>query len=589
MRKLPLFVAILFLFPSLVRAQAFEKKTEIKMDFPMMNQPPKPAGPVLDAMAQDRKSLQEVGLSVDGPALLDYFKKRTYPEADPKEMADLIQKLGDEDFETREKSYERLLALGAGALFGIKEAEKNKDPEVNRRADEIRHRIEAKADPNIQAATARLIAKLKPAGSAAVLLNYLPFAADQEVTDEIGKTLGAIAVVGGKADPALVQALTDKVPIKRAVAGEACARARIAEQLPVVRKLWHDSDPSVRLRVALASVPLKEREIVPVLVDLLNYLNPDQLWPVEEVLVRLAGDKTPNVSLGTNDPTRKKCHDAWQAWLDKEGKTINLAKLEEPQVMLGFTLIVHQNINRVMAGGLRRPQVGEVQEIDIAKKVRWKFDVPTFPVDAQIVKVDGTDRVLIAEYQGGKISERDFKGEVKWEKNVGGPPIGVQRLPNGNTFVVMQSRLLEMDRDGKEIFSLNRPTHDIFRGRKVRNGDVIFITNNGTLTRVEGKTQKVLKSFHVGQIPILFGSIDVLPDGGVLVPDYHQNRVVEYNVDGKQMKTINVPLPNAVMRLPNGNTLVSSQNTNRVTEFDRNGTEVWSNNVLGMPCSARRR
>jgi hypothetical protein len=96
--------------------------------------------------------LRDLGLGTDGAALLDYFKKRTFPEANPKETAILIAQLGDEDFEVRERAYDRLLVLGAGALVRIKEAEKNKDAEVNRRADELRHRIEAKGEPAIQAA-----------------------------------------------------------------------------------------------------------------------------------------------------------------------------------------------------------------------------------------------------------------------------------------------------------------------------------------------------------------------------------------------------------------------------------------------------
>src|SRR4029077_9522767 len=119
----------------------------------------------------------------------------------------------------------------------------------------------------------------------------------------------------------------------------------------------------------------------------------------------------------------------------------------------------------------------------------WKFDVQGYPVDAQIVKVNGAERVLVAEYnlpptQGGRVSERDFKGEVKWEKNVGGNPIGVQRLANGNTFVVMQNRLVELDRNGNEAFTMNRVNHDIFRARKLRNGEVVYVTNSGAFTRI---------------------------------------------------------------------------------------------------------
>src|ERR1700674_3390075 len=73
-----------------------------------------------DTTADDQKMLRALGMGIDGPALLDYFKKRTYPEANPKEMVVLIQQLGDEDFDIREKAHERLLVLGAGALVGIK-------------------------------------------------------------------------------------------------------------------------------------------------------------------------------------------------------------------------------------------------------------------------------------------------------------------------------------------------------------------------------------------------------------------------------------------------------------------------------------
>lgn len=541
-----------------------------------------------DRTMDDEALLRNLRLGTSGPALLDYFRKRTYPEANPKEMTVLLGNLGDDDFTTRERAYARLLVLGAGALVGIKEAEKSKDPEISRRADELRQRIEANAEPSIQAATARLIAKTKPAGAAKVLLDYLPFAADRMVIDEICQALGSVAIVGGKIEPTVVQALGDKIPIKRAAAGEALARAGAQAQWPGVRKLLRDDDPLVRLRIAVALVPLKEREAVPVLVDSLGILNPDQLWRAEEILVRLAGDQAPAVSLGTTEVGRKACHAAWKAWLDKASKSIDLAKLGQTPAMLGYTLIVqHNNVNRLGVG--RRGNQSEVMELGVGKRPRWKFEMATYPVDAQIVRVDGADRVLVAEYQGNRVSERDFKGEVKWEKAVAGNPIGVQRLAGGNTFIVTQNRLMEVDRKGTEVFVLDRRGPDIVRARKARNGDVVFITQNGMLTRVDAKSQKVLKSFHVGQVPMLFGSIDILPGGGVLVPNSQQGRVEEYDADGKQVKTINMQWPNGVMRLPNGNTLITSQNTRRIAEFDRAGHEVWSYTADGMPFNARRR
>lgn len=539
-----------------------------------------------DTTPEDQKLLREMGLGTDGPALLEYFKKRTFKEADPKKVETLIKQLGHEEFAVREKAFAELTALGSSALVGLKQAEDNPDTEVKRRAAELRQSIEAKAEPQVQAATARLIAKVKPDGAAEVLLAYLPFAADQAVIDEIAKALAGVAVRDGKAAPAVVQALADKHPLKRGAAAEALARAKAKDQLPSVRGLLKDADPAVRLRASLALVTFhKAADAVPVLIETLAHLPPEQLWSAEELLVRLAGDQTPSVSLGTNEISRKEAQKAWAGWYEKHKKGLDLARLDAPQTLLGYTLMVQQGLRAING---RRVQ-GEVLEIKAGAKegeVRWRFEVPTYPVDAQVV---GQDRVLVAEYQGGRVTERDFKGNVVWEKAVGGNPIGVQRLPNGNTFVVMQNRLVEIDRQGKEVFTLQRQNHDIFRARKLRNGEVVFVTNQGQLTRMEGKTQREIKTFHVGNIPVLFGSIDVLPGGGVLVPQFHNNQVTEYDANGKEVARFPLQFPNSAQRLPNGNTLVASQNARRVVEFDRTGREVWSYTTDGMVFNARRR
>ncbi len=533
-----------------------------------------------DTTADDQKTLRDVGLSADGPALLDYFKKRTFPEADPKRVAALIQNLGDEDFEAREKAHRELLNLGSTALVALKQVERHPDVELQRRVMDLRQKIEAKAEPHIQGATARLVAKTRPPGAAQVLLNYLPFAADQHVTDEVCKALGALAVEQGKVEPALIQALSDKIAVKRGGAAEALARAKVAEHLTAVRKLLHDPEPSVRLRVGLALVPHKEKEVIPVFISLLGQLAPEQLWPVEEILVKLAGDGAPTVPLGTNEVARKQCEQAWNDWF-KNQKQIDLAKLDEPTTMLGYTLIVQQSFNRI-----GRVPAGQVLELDRNKNEKWKFDVPTTPVDAQVV---GPDRVLVVEYQGGRVTERDFRGNIHWEKATNGMPIGAQRMPNGNTFVNTQQMLAEYDRKGHEVWSYHRPQGDMFRARKLRNGEIVFITSSGLLVRMDQKNQQT-QSFQVGQPFNLFGAFDVLPNGNVVVAQQQNQRVVEFDRNGGQVNTYSTNFPNSVVRMPNGHLLVSSINNRRVVELDRNGREVWSHSTADTTIyNARRR
>jgi len=546
-----------------------------------------PAGETAtDSITADETLVRRGGLDVKGPSLLKYFRERTFAEANPERMAALLRELGSDTFTAREKAYRDILAMGGGALFALRQAENTPDTEVKRRVIELRHRIEDKPDPAIQEATARLIRVRKPAGAADVLLAYLPFAADDRVVNEIGKALTAVALTAGQPDPAVMAALNDKVALKRATAGQALVLSGATDQLPVVRQLLKDVEPLVRFRVALALVMRKDKTAMTPLIETFAHLPAEQLWTAEEMLVHLAGDNAPQVSLGTEEITRKRCRDAWMAWWEKDGAKVDLARLDRLPAQLGYTLVVQFNFNRVAAIG-RQPAAGEVLELDNSRvpKTRWSFDIPTYAVAGQVV---GPDRVLIAEYQGMSVTERDFKGNIKWQKNVGGNPIDVQRLANGNTFVVMQHRLVEMDSNDKEVFVMQRP-HDVLRARKTRGGDIIVITHLGMLQRIDGKTQKELKSFHVGQIGSLFGNIDVLPNGNVLVPQLQGQQVVEYSADGQQVWSAQVPQPCSVARLPNGHTLVSSQNNRRIVELDRGGREVWAYTASGMVFQASRR
>jgi hypothetical protein len=106
---------------------------------------------------------------------------------------------------------------------------------------------------------------------------------------------------------------------------------------------------------------------------------------------------------------------------------------------------------------------------------------------------------------------------------------------------------------------------------------------------MDAKTQKINKSFNVTGVQVLFGNMEVLPNGNIIVPHYQQQRVVEYDKDGGQVATFNTNWPNSVVRLPNGNTLVASQNSRSIVEFDTNRNQVSTHQTDGMVFVARRR
>src|SRR5207248_2224252 len=83
-----------------------------------------------------------------------------------------------------------------------------------------------------------------------VLLAYLPRAESSAVIDEVRGALVQAAFDEGKAAPALVQALSEPVALRRAVAAEALCQGRTGPLPAEVFSLLQDARPLVRLRAA---------------------------------------------------------------------------------------------------------------------------------------------------------------------------------------------------------------------------------------------------------------------------------------------------------------------------------------------------
>jgi hypothetical protein len=512
-----------------------------------------------DPSAADEELLKKAGVGTDGAALLEFFRGRTVDGGDQERIEKLIKDLGSDDFETREAASGRLAGIGARAKPLLKAAADDPDVEVSRRAKECLQKIDQGFGSLTLSAAARLVARRKPDKAVEVLLAYLPSAEDEMVAEEVRATLGALALKDGKADPALVAALGDKSPARRAAAAAALCQAKATDHLPAVRKLLEDADATVRARAAVALVALREKEAIPVLIDVLGRLPAHQNNGVEDLLYRLADDKAPTVPPGTDEAGRKKYREAWKTWWDDHGSKADVAKLEEAGKPLGYTLVVLLD-------------KGKVMELDKDNKPRLELEGFDFPLDVQLLP---GDHVLVAEHNGGRVTERDKKGAIVWEKKVDGP-LAAQRLPTGNTFVCSRTQLLEFDKAGKEVFSYSSPRGEQFmKAMKLRNGDYAFVAQLGATRFVRLSPEgKELATFNV-DVRTSGGRIDVTPKGNVLIPENGNNRVAEYDPQGKIVWEVAVEQPIAAVRLTNGNTLVTSMNQNRAVEFDRAGKEVW--------------
>lgn len=508
----------------------------------------------------------------DGPALLALLGEHTLTPQLRHKIKERIGKLGDDEYVAREAAARELFALGRVTLPQLREALKNRDFEIAHRARLLVDRIEKEPSRNLPSAALRLLALRKPPGAAEALLAYLPLAEEDNLTDEVKKSLTLLARRDGKLDAALVNALANDSPLFRSVAAEALLQGGGKEGRTAVRFLLKDKDAAVRLRVALALVITGERQAVAVLIDLLPEVSDDQIGQIEDILTQLAGDAAPETPWGTEGSDKKKCRDLWAAWWKANGEQIELTRLTA-RPWYGYTLLCDSGRNRVY-------------EIDRNGKERWGIEGVPFPVDAWVV---GGNRVLIAEYGGRKISERDLQGKILWTKPTQGQPVNVQRLPNGHTFIATLTQIVEVDRAGKEVYTIRNIGGGITAAYKARDGRIVCLAHNGGQCLFLDASGKILKQFASNRDGTWTSGIDLLANGHILITQPNRSKVSEYDRNGKRIVEVDAPLATTATALPNGHFLVASSAGHRAFEVDREGKVVWEHKSGGNIFRARRR
>ena len=524
-----------------------------------------------DSSADDEAILKGAGVPTDGPALVAFFQQRTPSEEKRQKLAKTIRRLGDNTFSVREQASAALVASGSLAEPLLKAALADADLEVARRAGQCLELIQSRSDQDLARAAARLLAVRQPEGVTEVLLDYLPFANDELLEEDLLRALGSVGWQGGRPRLVLVKALKDAVPARRAAAALVLGRRGDAALRAEVVSLLADADPRVRLRAAQGLVAGKEKRAVPTLVALLTEAPPALASQAEETLYHIAGEEPPQAS-----GSAAQCRDSWASWWRDHEATIDLARLGQPPHALGLTLIVVYD----GYGGH-----GRVWEMQKDGKPRWTLNDVRGCLDGQMI---AANRVLLAEYDGLRVTERTVDGKMLWKFDLSERPVSCQRLPNSNTLIATNHQILEVTREGK--IAATRPSHHglIFTAQKLRNGNVVYATHDGMLVELSSTGEEVA-TFNFPRPTQGLVSVEVLPGGRYLIPITASNKIVEFNRGGKSVWECPVANPTAATRLANGNTLICSNHDKRVVEVDRSGKVVWEQLLEGRPFRVHRR
>lgn len=507
---------------------------------------------------EDEKVLASAGIPSDEKSLIDFLSRRSRETADKSQIKLLISKLGDDSFEERELASARLCALGMVALADLKQASDSADVEIARRSKECIQKIDEGARKKILSSVVRTLGSTKSPTALKTLMNYAPYSHEDRTFEDL-----VLAMIQcGKDDAtALKEIQMNSTVVEndwlKVAAGCALVKLDQEKGRQSADNLLKLRDPHASFEMGLALAGLGEVRGITAMATVMDRLDPWEFSLTDHLLRKLTRAEKPPTNL-SNVQTKEN----WLKIISNAEWKPTSQEITKASSEVGKTLVVLLD-------------AGKIQYMDRNNQVLWSIDGLQFPLDAQIID---TETVLVAEHQGNRVTRRDRKNQIVWEKKIDGP-LASHRLEDGSTFIANKNEIQIVAEDGKTISTFTPANGEIImRASPLNNGEmcVILSTPQGNNRCVVlDKGQKEKSSFEV-DVRTSGGKVSVLANGNVIITEVYGNRVVEYNPAGKEVWHLECEQPVAATRLANGNTLVTSMTQLRAFEINPKGKEVWS-------------
>ncbi|MCX7700784.1 MAG: HEAT repeat domain-containing protein, partial [Gemmataceae bacterium] len=397
---------------------------------------PPMTGGTATAEAELTKLLGDAG----SDKLIDYLRQQILTEPVQRRIEELIRQLGDPTFRARQAAQRQLIEIGPVALPQLRRATTHPDQEVAGRARRCIQELRQGPRANLTIwAIDMLVARQEPR-LLPLLFDLIPATDDDPLASVIADSLVKLA----EKQPAHRQTIREALdlPRSRPTALRVLLRLNdpdLQQQLP---RFLEDPDPAVRFHAGMTLLRQGDRKAIPALISVIGDSSSVLMWQqVEEELYSLAGELAPAVPVKSSQSEgRQAIAQQWSEWW----------KVKGDQILLGGKDDYPTEVCVVAETGI----TNRVYEWRPNGKPRFEIKDLVSPVDARVLP---GKRVLIAEQAGRRVSERSFSGQVIWEKVFDDEPVSVMRLPNGNTFVAMMQRVVEVRRDGEIVVSISLP------------------------------------------------------------------------------------------------------------------------------------
>jgi Domain of unknown function (DUF362) len=158
----------------------------------------------------------------------------------------------------------------------------------------------------------------------------------------------------------------------------------------------------------------------------------------------------------------------------------------------------------------------------------------------------------------------------------------VSLLPNGNVIFSRMAGAGIVSPEKKLVWSYEAPKGTEVHSAQYLGKDRVLIMRNGN--PAQAMIFNIASNTVEKEIPIpttvkgthgQFRHIRMTPAGTILVPHMSEGKVVEYDLNGKEVWSVQAPSAWAAVRLQNGNTLISGDAKGYVREVNPKGETVW--------------
>ncbi len=548
--------------------------------------------------SSDEQLLRRAKMPTDTEGLLAYLRTLSASAATERMVQDLVRELGAGEFAQRERAAQRLVGLGRLALPVLRKNVDNEDAEIAQRAKACIAEIDRLPWLNLPLIVTRLLVQRKVEEAVPVLLEYLGHTGDPDVEEEIYYCLDELAVRDSRIHPALVAALTDANPARRAVAGCILGRVGNANQREGVRKLLEDPDARVRLRSAQGLLTSREKAAVPVLVGLLDEAVVEIAWQAEELLHWIAGETSPEIAVGAASAAeRRRCQQAWERWWEERKGEVDWETAERDCRRPGLVLSWHAVMDKERCIRFRLCGCDGVVRFGFERQLQgchWLSDSGLWTGKGLLLPVREPAASPKEEIDPMRLREVDLDGKTLWESQT----FGVFAIPNwrrvGDGRIMVSDGIIaiELDRGGQETHrrklasfeedkwkkgggqpGKTKPKDPLGHGLYVGPGVAWFGKEGRLLTQWSGKEHDYIVECDAG------GGEWVAAKAKSYGKPYDLPILIEKAMEGRR----------GVLRLRNGHTLVGlgpireTANASGPMELNGEGKTVWEGAPTNTP------